>query len=96
MNKISIIEISAPNIFISEKGSNKDLNNQLQMQLFQWTGVNWNVFISENNNNIKTSLKESLVKEFQLSEEWNIITKNFKEAKVIDIIISNNKFYDQN
>ncbi|QES96035.1 DNA polymerase III subunit gamma/tau [Orientia tsutsugamushi] len=86
MNIVSVIDITGCSVFLGSKGSNAKMNSQLTMHLCQWKPNNWNVLTVENDT--KLPLKAELIQMFKVSKAWDLITTNFKDVEVVDIIMN--------
>lgn len=86
MNIVSVIDITGCSVFLSSKGSNAKMNSQLTMHLCKWKPNNWNVLTVENDT--KLPLKAELIQRFKVSKAWDLITTNFKDVEVVDIIMN--------
>lgn len=86
MNIVSVIDITGYSVFLSRKGSNAKMNSQLTMHLCKWMPNNWNVLTVENDT--KLPLKAELIQMFKVSKAWDLITTNFKDVEVFDIIMN--------
>ena len=58
---------------------------QLKSLLHKWSGVDWNIIISKQEN--INSLKNILLEKVKNSEDFSIIKNNFPNADISDIIL---------
>ncbi|KJV56262.1 DNA polymerase III, subunit gamma and tau [Orientia chuto str. Dubai] len=86
MNEVSVIDITKSEVVLSNKGSNAKMNNKLKICLYKWKPNSWNIVTLKNDT--KQPLKAELIQMFKSSKAWNLITTNFKEANVIDVIMN--------
>lgn len=82
----SFIEIISQNtIEISTNKMNRSLNNNLIAILASWTSSKWTIVTKEVQN--FSNLRESLKEKFFGSKEWEIISKKFEKAELVDILL---------
>lgn len=85
-NQVNIVKIEDNKVEVARTGAEKGLNTRLAEILFTWTGLKWNVIITDAPDS--TSLKEKMKTKFMESEEWNMLKSHFKgQATLTDIIL---------
>jgi hypothetical protein len=84
---LNVVEIRNFNQPLMEIAINSKLTQEknLKSVLHRWSGLDWNVIISSQEN--ITSLKKILLEKAKDSEDFAIIKNNFPNADISDIIL---------
>jgi hypothetical protein len=84
-SEVEVLEFASGKLIVSSIGADKSQNSKIAAELFKWTSFQWNVIISEVQNPV--TLKDKIRLKTLQSKEWLMLTTQFKEAELVDILL---------
>jgi DNA polymerase-3 subunit gamma/tau len=85
LNEVTIIKYASPALEISVKGNKPLLNKKISEILFSWTGQHWDVITTDIGDD-SASLKQTLLKQIEKSDDWKLLKSHFSNVKIVDLI----------
>lgn len=85
VNQAQVIKFSSDKLEIVAQVINPQIQGQIAGLLLGWTGQAFNVIIAKKSE-IET-LKEQLISQTKQSREWQIISNDFPDVSIEDIVL---------